>query len=36
MAIKCRGPRIAVALNGKQVIDTDVTLFLICTSDIRA
>jgi hypothetical protein len=27
MAIKCRGPRIAVALNGKQVIDTDVTFY---------
>ncbi|NLZ05014.1 MAG: DUF1080 domain-containing protein [Phycisphaerae bacterium] len=27
MAIKCRGSRIAVALNGKQVVDTDVTFY---------
>jgi hypothetical protein len=27
MVIKCRGPRVGVALNGKQVVDTDVTFY---------
>ncbi len=27
VVIKCRGPRVAVALNGKRVVDTDVTFY---------